>query len=1088
MLKRNCYYAWLPVLLSGMLFTLSAYGQTGGNATGIVNDENSHALLGVTVQAMVKDKIIKSATTDSLGRFKFSNLKAGDYNFVFNSVGYQSQTVTGYALKEGQTISMLIAMISTANNLGDVIVVGFGTQKKVDVTGSVTTVKMSEVLGDRPVINVGAALQGAVPGLLVSGNNQVGQTKNLQIRGAYTVGTQNSDGSYGGAVAPLILIDNVPGDLNMFNPDDIETISVLKDAASTAIYGARGAYGVVLITTKKPKNGFRTIINYNNNISTQHAINLPKQAALTDYFRMYKEAGYGSNYWADGQNIDNWLQYLDQYKKDPSSLNIVGDGIYKAADGKAYYLRERDPYAQMVENSFMQSHNLSISGASDKIRYRLSAGLTAQNGPIVSDKDKYNRTNIAAFLSTDVTSWFTQEADIMYAASKKTLPGIETQGGLFTLRLLSYTPEGSIPADVFGLGADYPMNTPLNTIKYGGLPTTNTANPRVFTKSIIKPFKGFEAVLEYTYNKSDVRYDYYTGKQAYTSVQKSVSIFPSIDVLTKEHSFTNYSAVNIYGSYNKTIGAHYFKLMAGFNKESSYYEDLWVQAKNQTSTAVPSLGGATGDKNPVDSYSEYAITGGFFRLNYNYKNKYLLEANGRYDGSSKFPTGHRYGFFPSVSVGWNINQESFLRSTKWLNELKVRGSWGSIGNQNIDPYKFYPSMSVSTWTASAINWLNNGAQVTTIGLPALVSSNFTWETVKSTNIGLDFTVLKSHLSGSFDWYKRNTTGMLAPGFQLPGVVGTGAPFQNTADMQVKGWELALNWRDKIGNVAYRIGVNLSDYSSEITNYNNVNKILGTGTQAYYAGQKLGDIWGYVSDGFYTIDDFVNTTTWQLKPGVTAIQGYNTVLRPGDLKFKNLSDVDGTTNTITSGANTANDPGDRKIIGNTTPRYQYGAMLGANYKGFDLSVMLQGVGKRDYWLGNSAYFPFTGNDIYTPVFYNQLDYWKPKDAANGDYTAVNPNASLPRIYNINGSSAPGSNTRVSDKYLSSAAYMRIKNVTLSYSLPSVWLRKAHLAAFRIFVSVENLATFSSLPKGFDPETLNWTYPAYRTTSFGVSLTL
>jgi len=364
---------------------------------------------------------------------------------------------------------------------------------------------------------------------------------------------------------------------------------------------------------------------------------------------MYQEAGYGSTYWADGQNINNWLGYLDQYKKDPKALTIVGDGIYKAPDNKAYYLRERDPYAQIVENSFMQSHNFSIAGASEKIRYRLSAGLSSQDGPIVMDKDKYNRYNISSFISADVTSWFTQEADIMYSASKRTMPGNET-GSLFTLRLLSYTPEGLIPADVYGLNADYPINTPLNTMKYTGLQNTNTATPRVFTKSIIKPFKGFEAVLEYTYNKSDVRYDYYTGQQAYTSIQKSVSVFPTIDVYTKDHNFTNYSAINAYANYTRNLGDHNFKLMAGFNKESSYYEDLWIQVKQQTSIAVPSLAGATGDKTPVDSYTEYAITGGFFRLNYGYKNKYLVEANGRYDGSSKFPSGHRYGFFPSISV------------------------------------------------------------------------------------------------------------------------------------------------------------------------------------------------------------------------------------------------------------------------------------------------------------------------------------------------------------------------------------------------------------------------------------------------------
>lgn len=1048
---------------------------------GSVTDDQNQPLAGVTV---TNTRTGNATQTETGGAFRI-DAREGDL-LEFSSVGYEKYQYKVGVRLTGISIHLKMAVTS----LEETVVVGFGTQRKVNVTGSVTTVKMSDVLGERPIINVASALQGVVPGLYISGNNQVGQSKNFQVRGAFTVGTLNTDGTYGGAIAPLVLIDNVEGDINMLNPDDIESVSVLKDAASTAIYGARGANGVLLITTKKPKSGARVTINYNNNFSTQHAINLPQQTSLENYFRMYQEAGYGATYWGDGQNIASWLQYLDQYKKDPASLTIEGDGIYKAADGKAYYLRERNPYAEIVENSFMQTHNLSIAGASEKTRYRISAGLSSQDGPIVSDKDKYKRSNISGFISTDVTKWFTQELEMMYSNSKRTLPGIETQGGLFTLRLLSYTPNGVIPANIFGLGADYPMNTPLSTIEYGGLPTTIIANPRIFSKSVFKPFKGFEGVLEYTYNKRDVRYDYFAAKQAYTSIQKSVSFFPSIDFFTKDHSFTDYSALNIYASYTRSLGEHNFKLMAGVNKEDSHYEMLHVQVQNQSAPAVPSLGGATGNKITTDNYAEYAVLGSFYRLNYNYKNKYLFEANGRYDGSSKFPDGHRYGFFPSFSAGWNINREGFLQNATWLNELKLRGSWGSIGNQNIDPYRFYPSMSIGPWTASAVNWLDNGAQVTVIDMPSLVSSGFTWETVKSSNVGLDIGVLRNRLTATAEVYERKTIGMLTFSAPLPAVVGTSAPMENAADMRVRGWEFSLNWKDKIGQVGYRLGMNLTDYTSEITNYYNPSKILtvaGNGTlNNYYPGQQLGDIWGYVTDGFYTVDDFQNTTTWQLKDGVTGIQGYNTVLRPGDLRFKNLSDKDGTTNLISSGSNTAVDPGDRKVIGNAAPRYQYGASLGVNYKGFDLSAMLQGVGKRDYWLGNSAYFPFTGNDIFTAVFYNQLDYWKPKDIAAGDYTPVNPDARLPRIYNINGSSAPGSNTRISDRYLSNAAYMRIKNVTLAYSFGTGILRKARLSALKCFISVENLATFSALPKGFDPETLTWTYPAYRTTSFGVNV--
>lgn len=1044
---------------------------------GKVVDAEGIALVGVVVSEKQTNRA-NSVLTDSNGEFAIT-VASAESVLRFSFIGFKAEEVT-----VNSRSFIEVSMVPSVEVLDDIVVVGFGTQKKINVTGSVTTVKMSEVLGDRPLINAGAALQGAVPGLYISGNHQVGQSKDFQIRGAFTVGVQNSNGTYGSNLSPLVLIDNVAGDINMLNPDDIESISVLKDAASTAIYGARGANGVILVTTKRPNRDSKPVISYNNNFSTQRAVNLPGQTSLQNYFRMYKEAGYGDNYWADGQNISDWLGYLDQYKSNSSSLNTVGDGIYMAADGKAYYLRERDPFAQLVESSFMQTHNLSISGASQKLRYRISAGLASQDGPIVDNKDRFNRQNITAFISADATSWFTQEAEVMYSNSKKTLPGTETSTGLFATGLLSYTPEGIVPAAVTGLGTDYPSNTPLNTIKYGGLPTTITAIPRIFLKSVFKPLKGLEGIIEYTYNKNDVRYDYYTGQQAYTSVQKSVSYFPTVDRYIKSHNFTDYNALNIYASFAKSIRQHDFKLTAGFNRESSYYEGLYASVQQQSVPDVPSLAGGTGTKVMTDSYSEYSLLGGFYRLTYNFGDKYLFEANGRYDGSSKFPKGNRFGFFPSFSAGWNISEENFLKNAHWLTNLKLRGSWGRIGNQNIDPYQFYPSMNVQTWSSSATNWLNNGQQVTIIDSPDLVSANFTWETVKSGNIGLDFSTLGSRLNGTFEVYNRQTIGMLTFGATLPAVVGADAPMQNAADMEVRGWELSLGWRDHIGSARYWINANLSDYTSTIIKYNNSSKLLSN----YYSGQKLGEIWGYVADGFYTADDFASTTTWQLNEGVTGIQGYSSVLRPGDLKFRNLNDYDGTDNMITSGVNTASDPGDRKIIGNSSPRYQFGASLGGSYKGFSLSAVLQGIGKRDYWLGSTAYFPFSGNDIYAAVFQNQLDYWKPVDAGNGNYAAENSNAYLPRIYDMNGSSAPSSNTRVSDRYLSSAAYMRIKNVTLSYAFAPSAIRRLHLSGLQFFISIENLATFSSLPRGYDPETLSWTYPAYRTTSMGFSLTL
>ena len=549
-------------------------------------------------------------------------------------------------------------------------------------------------------------------------------------------------------------------------------------------------------------------------------------------------------------------------------------------------------------------------------------------------------------------------------------------------------------------------------------------------------------------------------------------------------------------TYDLTIkDIHKMKFMAGFNQESSYMDELEAYSYGQAVIEVPSLGGGTSTLKANDSYDEYAVRGGFFRVNYSYNDIYLLEVNGRYDGSSKFPKNSRFGFFPSVSAGWNIAQESFMERTRtWLDGLKLRASYGVIGNQNIPTYAFNPTMSINN---KYNGWLSNGNYVAAITtLPSLVSQNFTWEKVGTVDVGLDLTMLSNRLTGTFDWYQRNTNGMLAPGMQLPAVVGAEAPYQNTADMRTRGWEVALNWRDMVGNLEYRVGFNLSDSKSIITKYDgNSDYLLSSqrtniytgGTYTfwdYYEGKEVGEIWGYEFDGFYTVDDFKNTTTWELKDGIAKPDNANPM--PGDVKFKNLRDDEKGTNLITSGDNTLKNPGDRKVIGNEMPRYLYGINLGLGYKGFDLSVFMQGTGRRDKWIANTLTFPLYSDFKFIPLYEGLENYWKPADVANGDYTCVNPDAEYPRIYGSYGNQA--SNYRESDKYLCDASYFRIKNVTLSYTFPKPVISKLLLRQLKAFVSIENLATFSSLPKGIDPETLTWDYPAFRTVSFGINVTL
>lgn len=1040
--------------------------------TGNVTNTAGEPIIGATV--LEKGNTTNGTITDIDGNFTI-NLPA-NATLSISYIGYITQEI-----QVGYQTSFKVVLKDDTKTLDEIIVVGYGSQKKANLTGAVSSVKMDEALGDRPLLNAADALQGAVPGLFVSnGGNAPGTSKSFQIRGAYSLGVKNSDGTYGNTIKPLVLIDNVEGDIDMINPEDIESINVLKDAASAAIYGARAAGGVILVTTKRPKGASRFELNYNNNFAFGKAVNLPKQAPLMDYLQAYLDCGYSDAYWSLGSpSVSKWMEYLTAYQKDPSSFNTVGDGIYVDESGVPYYLNEKDLYKNFMETSFQMTHNISASGGTDKLRYRISGGYNSNDGVLISDRDKFERMNVNSFISADVTKWFTQEITMSYAHSLQTSPG--GMGGVYNTRLVSYYPEGELPASVNTLAdEDLPLFTPRNQILYSNPVNNKNDNPRIFLKSILKPLKGLEAVFEYTFDKNIYDYHWYTGQYDYTTIQGGSSKSFVDDYLRKYKQHTNYNSINVYATYNKDFGNHHFKVMAGFNQESSYQETLDTYSYNQAVLDVPAMSSGTGTIKATDSYSEYAIRGGFFRVNYNYLDKYLLEVNGRYDGSSKFPKSSRFGFFPSVSAGWQIAQERFMNSTRhWLDGLKLRASYGVIGNQNINPYTFTPSMSVNN---KATSWIIDDTYVTSISsLPALVSQNFTWEKVGTINVGLDVNLFNNRLSGVFEWYQRNTNGMLAPGVQLPAVVGASAPYQNTADMRTRGWELSLNWRDQIGKVGYRIGFNLSDYKSEIIKYddNAATKLLSS----YYPGQTLGEIWGYVVDGYYTVDDFVDTSSWQLKEGVTSINGYN--VRPGDVKFKNLRDDDTSTNVITSGDNTFDNPGDRKVIGNTTPRYQYGINLGMNYAGFDLNVILQGTGKRDYWISNVLTFPMNG-DNFVPLFEGLSDYWMPKDPDNGDWSAVNPNAKYPCIYGNRGNS--GSNLRQSDKYLSDASYLRIKNITLSYKLPKKWVNQIFLNQMKAFVSIENVATFTSLPSGIDPERIEWNYPAFRTVSFGVNITL
>lgn len=470
---------------------------------GLVKDIFGEPIIGASV-------VIKGTTNGTItgldGEFSLNNVEKGSVIQV-SFIGYQTQEIAW----NGQPLTLTLK--EDSRQLEEVIVVGFGTQKKKNLTGSVSQVSMDEVLGDRPVTSAAAALQGAMPGLTIGGGSGPGQSKSFNIRGTLSIN--------GGS--PLVLIDNVEGDINMLNPEDIESVTVLKDAASSAIYGARAAGGVVLVTTKRPKSGTNFNLNYNFNVGWEKPINVLEQASLLEYIDAYQEAGYTQTYWAGNGDVAKWRDYLVQYKKDPSSLNTIGDGIYKDTDGRVYWLSEKNIYDNILTTGFLNNHNISASGGTDKIRFRLSAGLSKENGPLYTDKDSYYRKNISAFVSADVLKWFTQEITVSYSDAKKKMP--ERVGNMvdfYSTRLVQYYPEGNMPAEIIGTDEELPTQTPMNMIRYAPVSTTRTAIPRISTRSIFKILPGWSVTAEYTFDRKDVNYDFYSGSFKYADCQLAV--------------------------------------------------------------------------------------------------------------------------------------------------------------------------------------------------------------------------------------------------------------------------------------------------------------------------------------------------------------------------------------------------------------------------------------------------------------------------------------------------------------------------------------------------------------------------------------
>lgn len=1026
-------------------------GSKRKTVTGLVLDTYGVPIIGANV--MRKDTG-NGTITDLEGCFTLNDVAESDL-IEISYIGYVTQVVS-----VGAENTLRVTLEENVEMLNEVVVVGFGTQKKVNLTGSVSSVQMADALGDRPIANAAAALQGVVPGLRIeSATGTPGDDLTYNIRGTTSIN--------GGT--PLVLVNNVPMDINMIDPQDIESVSVLKDAASAAIYGARAAFGVILITTKQGKKDMKPQFNYNNNFSFSKASELPQKASPLESVLAYKEMGWENDTYVDGKNITQWEGYIRDYMANPSKYPA---GYTFDEQGNLFLMRENDMFDDMMENfGFMQNHSFSVSGGSERTNYRLSLGYTGEDGILITDKDKYNRINLSSFLSVDVNKWLTTQLDIRYANSTQNKVEQGGRNGVWgsAMQLPSY--QNTSPYEIDGI--TYPAETSATYIRYGEPRVVKKTDLRALGRIILSPFKGLKITGEYTYNRITNYNRLYANKYQYVEMNftgVSNSVENSSYALTQ--GFTNYNAVNIYANYDFNIGKHEFNLMGGYNQESSHTESQWTQRMDVLLGNLPSISGSTGTISATDSFDEYAIRSLFYRVNYAYDGKYLFEANGRYDGSSRFPKKNRFGFFPSFSAAWRLSEEAFMESTKdWLSNLKVRASWGSIGNQVIlksdgtaDNYPYIPSMDLYTST-----WLVNGEKPVSLGSPLMVSSSFSWEKVYTLDFGLDFSLFNQRLNGTFDWYRRDTKGMLAPGMDLPWVVGTAAAKQNAADLKTYGWELELNWRDKINkDLSYHVGFNLYDSQSEIMKYNNETGLLGN--NIYRKGMKMGEIWGYVTDRFYTEEDFNADGT--LKDGIPIPQGVGKVY-PGDILYKNF---DEDTETIWSGEGTAENPGDRRIIGNSTPRFQYGITAGVQWKGWEVSVFLRGVGKRDYWRTDQMAWP---NGSWGSLFKETLDFWTP------DHT----NAYFPRTY-ANNTGNTSSNRWVQTKYLADASYLKLQNVTVSYTFPETWSQRIALDNVKVFFSGENLYTWDHLPEGLETDMLTkgaWQYPFMRKYSIGINVT-
>ncbi|WP_373782924.1 SusC/RagA family TonB-linked outer membrane protein, partial [Bacteroides heparinolyticus] len=974
------------------------------SVTGSVTDKNNQEpIIGASV---LVEGTTNGTITNADGEFTLSGVPSGG-TIVVSYIGYTTQRIA----VNGKT-RLTIALAEDTEMLDEVVVVGYGVQKKVNLTGSVSAVK-GDALERRPVADATQSLQGLVPGLMVSnsGTGRPGSSGTLTLRG---------QGNLDNTANPYILVDGVEMNLSDVNPNDIESISVLKDAAASAIYGARAAYGVILVTTKKGEDG-KARINYQGTVGWSAPTVLPD---MVDSYSFAK-------YWNDGCTnagsprlySEEKMALLQQYIKDPSSVNPwaelpANSNMNPAFENSELGVGNVDYFDLHYKDwAFKQNHNVSLSGGGKKAQYYVSGGYYSEDGILRYAKMDFSRYNLTANVNSQITDWLKLKVNTKFMHSDTDTPFGD--GGIsegFYHSLARFRPTVSV-IDPNGHFTELSMIPYLQSGTY-----TTTARDRLSltTGFEVQPLKNWFIFFDYTYKQMNMEYEalnvsplIYAADGVSTSKGQRSELGMSPDgKFTRSYARTRYQTINLYTNYLFSLAdKHNFTLMGGYQEEDNSYSYMKNAITGLYSTATPNVGMGTGDKVVVDTRNGWATRGFFGRINYDYDGRYLVEVNGRYDGSSRFAPDHRWGFFPSASLGWNINRERFMEPlTDVVSNLKLRASYGLLGNQaGAALYTFAATMELNGGLGSYI--FDDGRHIYTKA-PLVVNPATTWEKVESKNIGLDFGFFGNSLTGSFDLFQRDTKDMLGPGEDFPDFFGADAPKTNNARMRNRGWELTLNYRGKIGkDIDYSIGGMLSDATTEVTEY--VNPKGSDPAGSWYKGRKVGEIWGYRADGL--IQTQAEADEYNQKYDLKYISGKPWT--PGDVKYRDLNGdnkIDRGTNSLEGGM------GDMTIIGNTTPRYQYTINGSISYKGLTLSAMFQGVGKRDYNAGGGVYFWGSGPYAQVTVFKEHMDYWRED----------NKDAYFPKPY-IHSAGGVGpfqqKTKTVSDRYIQSAAYCRLKNL-------------------------------------------------------------